>query len=372
MKVAHIYIYGIIDYCQDEMASEYGYVNLKSVKNQLDNQAGFDEIKVHIHSEGGDVTEGFAIHDFLKSQGKPITSIVEGMCASIATVVALAGDTRQMTSNSTFFIHNPWGFAGGEKDALRKYADELEAIETKLSNFYAGFSNLSQDQLLDYMKVETSFTANQAVDFGFMTEIVETVKAVALLKKENFKNADMSYTKTELDEKFNKSEGILNKILNMITGKNKPKALLVQNATGDEVDFTDLEEGDEPKVGDKATLNGSPIPDGEHIFPSLKNVTIKFVGGEVSEIVEETEEIDAEALTAENANLKAELETLKAQNSTQASNLTAATEAIKNLKTEFTDLKKSVGSSYNYKAEKNGNQEEQKNQSGVTRTPLKK
>ncbi len=372
MEVAHVYVYGVIECWQEENADQYGYVNLKSVKNQLENQAGFDEIKLHIHSEGGDVTEGFAIHDFLKSQGKPITTIVEGMCASIATVVALAGDTRQMTSNSTFFIHNPWGFAGGEKDALRKYADELEAIETKLSNFYAGFSNLSTDQLLDYMKVETSFTANQAVEYGFMTEVVETIKAVALLKKENFKNADMNYTKTELDEKFNKSEGILNKILNMISGKNKPKALLVQNATGDEVDFPDVEEGDEPKVGDKATLDGSPIPDGEHIFPSLKNVTMKFVGGEVSEVIPEVEEEDVEALKAENSTLKEEVETLKTQNATQASNLTAATEAIKNLKTEFADLKKNVGSTYNYKSDKNGNQEEPKNQPGAKRTPLKK
>ena len=169
MKVAHVYIYGIIDSWQDNKADDYGIVNLKSIKNQLENQAGFEEIIVHIHSEGGDVTEGFAIHDFLKSQGKPITTIVEGMCASIATVPALAGDKRQMTANSTFFIHNPWGFVGGEKEEIQRYANELEEIENKLSDFYAKFSSLSKEDILNFMKVETSFTAEEAVTNGFMT-----------------------------------------------------------------------------------------------------------------------------------------------------------------------------------------------------------
>ena len=193
MKVAHVYIYGIIDSWQDNKADDYGIVNLKSIKNQLENQAGFEEIIVHIHSEGGDVTEGFAIHDFLKSQGKPITTIVEGMCASIATVPALAGDKRQMTANSTFFIHNPWGFVGGEKEEIQRYANELEEIENKLSDFYAKFSSLSKEYILNFMKVETSFTAEEAVTNGFMTEVVGTIKAVALLKKENLRGKSQYY-----------------------------------------------------------------------------------------------------------------------------------------------------------------------------------
>lgn len=376
MKIAHVYIYGIIDYNQDNCADDYGYVNLKSIKNQLENQAGFEEIIVHIHSEGGDVTEGFAIHDFIKSQGKPITTIIEGMCASIATVPALAGDKRQMTANSTFFIHNPWGFVGGEKEEMRKYADELESIENKISDFYASKSNLSKEAILNLMKVETSFTADEAVANGFITEIVGQIKAVALFKKENFKTNNMNYTKEELDKKFEKSEGILQKILNKLTGKTKPVALVLQDANAQEIDFTDLAEGDTPKVGDKATLDGSPIPDGDYVFPSLENITITFADGAVSEVVPAAEEDpDTEALKTENESLKAEIETLKTQNSTQANDLKEATTAIKALKTEFDGLKKSVGSTYNYKSEKNGNQEgttEGKNADGTQRTPIKK
>ena len=148
------------------------------------------------------------------------------------------------------------------------------------------------------------------------------------------------------------------------------------SANGDDVDFTDLADGEEPKVGDKATLDGNPIPDGDYVFPSLKNITISFLNGEVAEIATEQEETqEMEALKTENDNLKAEIETLKTQNSTKDKLVKDAADAIKAMKSEFTELKKTVGSSYNYKAEINGNQgnpEEGKNQEGRQRTPIKK
>ena len=83
-----------------------------------------------------------------------------------------------------------------------------------------------------------------------------------------------------------------------------------------------------------------------------------------------------EALKTENENLKAEIETLKTQNSTHVNDLKEATTAIKSLKTEFDGLKKSVGSTFNYKADDNKNQgggaSGGKNENGVTRTPIKK
>jgi ATP-dependent protease ClpP protease subunit len=376
MKIAHVYIYGIIDNLQAKNGGDYGIVSLKTVKDQLEQQSGFEEIIVHIHSEGGDVTEGFAIHDFLKSQGKPITTIVEGMCASIATVPALAGDKRQMTANSTFFIHNPWGFIGGEKEDIQRYANELEEVENKLSDFYAQFSSLSKTDILKFMKVETAFTADEAVANGFMTEVLNTIKAVATLKKDNLKPNNMSYTKEELDAKFKKSETLLDKILARLKGKGRVVNLVLQDANGDDVDFVDLADGDTPKIGDKATLDGAPIPDGDYVFPSLNNITISFLNGEVAEVATPEEESqEMEALKTENQTLKDEIVALKAKNSTQAVDLKEATKAIVALNTEFADLKKTVGSSFNYKNDKNGNQgggADGLNTEGRKRTPLQK
>ena len=108
MSVANIYIYGEIGYgFQDSIASEYGYVTVKDVVKQLGSVGEAEEIIVHIHSNGGGVDEGFAIHDILRATGKKITTINEGMCASIATIILLAGDTRIATENSTTLIHFP-------------------------------------------------------------------------------------------------------------------------------------------------------------------------------------------------------------------------------------------------------------------------
>lgn len=377
MKTAHVYIYGEIANIQDDFADSYGIVSLKGVKNQLDNQPGFEDITVHIHCVGGDVTEGFAIHDFLKSQGKPITTIIEGMCASIATVPALSGSIRKITKNSTFFIHNPWGFIGGEKEEMRKYADELEDIENKLSDFYVNNSNLTKDEALQFMKVETSFTAEQALANGLVTEIVDQVKAVASLKKEIFKpQNDMNYTKKELDEKFKKQEGFFEKILNKLSGKGNIVALKLQDANASEIDFPDVPEGEDPKVGDKATLDGSPIPDGDYVFPSLENSTISFVDGAITAITpaeeEEEETADVAALRTENEDLKAQITNLTAQNSANETLVTEAATAIKSMKKEFDSLKKSIGSSYNYKPEVDGNERQPAGPAGVKRTPLKK
>jgi len=187
MEIAHVYIYGVIDYWQDNYASEWGYVNLKDVKNQIDAQKDAKEIVVHIHSPGGSVTEGLAIHDFLRSQGKPVTTKIEGSCYSIATVIALAGDTRKMTSNAEFMIHNPWGAASGDKDDIKKYLDQLEEAENQIADFYASKTNITKEDALTLMKEETFMDVETAIKHGFVTEEDVTMKAVALFIPKNEK-----------------------------------------------------------------------------------------------------------------------------------------------------------------------------------------
>ena len=271
-------------------------------------------------------------------------------------------------------IHLPWGSVEGTSEEIKNYGDYVEKSEKRLIDHYKNVLNLTEEAVRPLLKGETYLTDDQAISIGFATKISDVVVAKAYI---NLKNNDMStYTKKELDEKFQKSEGLLQKILNKITGNGKIKALILQDANGSDVDFTDLKEGETPKIGDKATLDGQPIPDGDYVFPSMENITISFLNGEVAEVATPEEEgQETEALKTENADLKAQIETLKAQNSTHEENLTEATTAIKAVQKEFKDLKKSVGSSYNYKSEKNGNQgnaDDERNPPGTTRTPIKK
>jgi ATP-dependent protease ClpP protease subunit len=348
MNTAHVYIYGIIDCFQDQNSSEYGYVNLTSVKNQIEAQKDFKDITVHIHSDGGEVNEGFAIHDYLRSLGKPINSKIEGNCFSIATVIALAGDTITMTSNAEFMIHNPWGYAGGSKEEIQKYADQLKGIENKIAQFYSEKTNLSLEEALELMKNQTFMTPQAALDKGFITEIESTMRAVALFKpnnqnliNKNEKQMDQ-LTKKEADKRFSKIENMFEDIKKAFKGK--VKNLLIQDANGVEIDFTDLEDGTSPVVGDKATIDGTAAS-GDYVMPSGE--TYVFVDGGLTEI-KPVENEDPQILIDENAALKAELTDLKAQNSASQNKLKTAMSSVESLKAEFVEFKKLAGSSYNF------------------------
>ena len=114
-------------------------VTLSSVRQQFIAVENPTHINVKINSVGGDVDEGFAIHDYLRSHGLPVTTVGEGRVYSIATVILLAGDEgeRFMSPNSQFMVHNPWAYVAGNADELETYTAELRRRETQLAQFYA-------------------------------------------------------------------------------------------------------------------------------------------------------------------------------------------------------------------------------------------
>lgn len=296
----HIYIYGVIDSYQVNNSDEYGIVSLKNIKSQVENQSEADTLVVHIHSEGGLVTEGFAIHDYLRSTGKKIITQIEGLCASIATVIALAGDERKMSNNSDFMIHNPWGFTGGESSDLRKYADELERLEDKIQDFYVSKTNLTKDQVTQYMKDETWLSAEKALEYGFVTEVMSVMRAVARFKENSNTNTMANLS--------NEDKNWLKELVGSIKNAFKPSVsnIVMQDANGVSIDFYELEEGQDIVVGAKATIENESA-NGEHVMPSGE--TYVFSGGELTEIKEAEEEEENE-MAQENEELKAQVEEL--------------------------------------------------------------
>ena len=178
----HIYIYGDIVSLQAPSLGQSGAVSLTSVKDAYNSNSNCSNIVVHIHSNGGSVFEGFAIHDFLRNTGKPITTIVEGLCCSIATVIFMAGTERKLTENSRFLIHNPWGNAEGDAAYFRQYANELQDEQSRLLNFYKQQTGASTQLLQSYMNAEKLMSPQLAVDLKFATGIIDTVKAMAMYR----------------------------------------------------------------------------------------------------------------------------------------------------------------------------------------------
>lgn len=177
-------LYGDIgDYC-DEM-------DALSVVSQLES-IDSDNITVRIHSAGGLISEGLAIYNRLKESKAFITIHIDGIAASMASVVAMAGDKVVMPDNALMMIHKPWNLAVGDAEEMRKTADSLDVFEESILKIYTANTNLSKDELQDMLSDETWLSAEQAIEYGFADELSEPVKAAAKLDLSNFTKAPKS------------------------------------------------------------------------------------------------------------------------------------------------------------------------------------
>ena len=271
----HIYLYGVIG--QD--------VFLKNVIEQIGSVHSGDIVTAHIHSPGGFVSEGYAIYDYLVSQSKQVgfnlETIAEGECKSIATVIFLAAPVRKITSNSEFMIHNPWGANEGDAASMQKYASMLKEEEKMLAKFYSKKIGIDINDILQWMKTETYYSAGEAVKMGFATEVIDTMKAVALYKENNSNN---NLTKTKMNKpNFNLQnfKAIAKRALKALSGE------AVKNLDAFLEDGTAIfiqTEAAEPAIGDEVYLveTGEYAPDGTHTLDT--GLVIVTVSGLITEI----------------------------------------------------------------------------------------
>jgi ATP-dependent Clp endopeptidase proteolytic subunit ClpP len=136
-------------------------------------------IVVAINSPGGDVFDALAIYNALRRYESKVTTRVDGVAASAASIVFLAGDTRIMPENALLMIHNPWTFAGGEADDLRQAADTMDKIRDNLVAIYVQRSGQEEAAIIDMLDAETWLTALEAQALGMADTIEEPIKLAA-------------------------------------------------------------------------------------------------------------------------------------------------------------------------------------------------
>jgi ATP-dependent Clp protease protease subunit len=143
--------------------------------------AGIDtaEIVLHLSSPGGSVSDGLAIYNALVSHPAKVTSRVEGWTASIATILALAGETVAMYDNSLFMIHNPLMVCVGNASELREQADWLDRVGGIMATIYMARCTKTEAELQAALDAETYLSADEALDWGFVTEVVVAEQAAA-------------------------------------------------------------------------------------------------------------------------------------------------------------------------------------------------
>jgi ATP-dependent protease ClpP protease subunit len=168
-----IYIYDVIgpDFWGDGLRAIDLVRQIKDAKSE--------RIVLHINSPGGDVFDGMSIRHALQESGKPVRAIVDGIAASIASLIFATGSERIMPQGSMLMIHNAWTYAVGNHLDMTKAADTLKKVDSQLVAAYDSILNVDETQIRKLMEDETYFEADEAEKNGFATEVTDKMKVAA-------------------------------------------------------------------------------------------------------------------------------------------------------------------------------------------------
>lgn len=156
-------------------------ITSEDFRNELQALGDVSKIDLRINSAGGDVFDGVAIYNLLIRHPAKIVVTVDGIAASIASMVAMAGDEVVMPDNTMMMIHDPMGeiVGGGTADDMREIADLIDRLKENMISAYMRRSNLDRDGVAALMSDETWLSADEAVKYGFADRVVESVKIAA-------------------------------------------------------------------------------------------------------------------------------------------------------------------------------------------------
>jgi ATP-dependent protease ClpP protease subunit len=173
-----IRIDGVIGQGEGEVSAEW-------VRSQLPTNTT-EPIRVSIHSEGGSVFEGFAIHDAFAAYTGPKVAAIESTAFSIASYIAMPFDQVEMSPNAYFMLHNPRIEIEGDDEELRTKSQMMSDLKTNMVNAYAGRTGKTADEIKGILKAETYFNATDAVAIGLADSITQKpVQGRAFARLEN-------------------------------------------------------------------------------------------------------------------------------------------------------------------------------------------
>lgn len=164
---AHIYVYDVIDAWWGASAS-----------GLIEALAGVGDAQVHLHinSPGGDVFEARAMAAAVVAHPRNVVTHIDGLAASAATYLALAGNEVRMTEGGMLMVHNSWTITVGDKTELRSAADLLDKIDASIGIDYSKRTGKAADEVRVWMDDETWFTAAEALENKFIDAIDPNTK----------------------------------------------------------------------------------------------------------------------------------------------------------------------------------------------------
>lgn len=262
-RVADINIYGDItssaEFINAIVGEDLGYVSARGIVKEIAD-LDVDIINVYINSYGGEVAEAVAIYSALKRHTADIHTFCDGFACSAATIIFCAGDVRTMGSIAVMMIHNCMSYLGyANSNEMRKAAEDNDKINQSSINAYLATTNLSEEEIKQLMDNATWMTAEEALQYGFATEI-----------------ADMEDDNDHPDQSaFGMiRDAVLNQQTNAMLMQKLDQILAVMQQEDPEPDPEPVEEDPEP------TVDPEPEPEPEQKYNKLSNIFSLFVNKE--------------------------------------------------------------------------------------------
>lgn len=170
-------------YIYSEISSEQFWgdeTTATTFKEDLEAMGDLQTLNIYINSPGGSVFEGNSIYNIIKRHKAHVNVHIDGVAASIASVIAMAGDTIFMPKNAMMMIHNPWVMTAGNASELRKQADDMDRIRESLVEAYLSKANgkIERSNLIELLDAETWLTATECVAYG-LADVVEETQTMA-------------------------------------------------------------------------------------------------------------------------------------------------------------------------------------------------
>ncbi len=160
-------------YVYTEIGGWFDGITADSIRTALDGLKGVDVLNIFINSPGGDVFEAKAIYaQLMRFSAKKVVTI-DGLAASAASFIAMAGDEIKAAPESTFMIHDAWGIGFGNAKDMRECADLLDMLSDDIAAIYARKTGKDVSAMREMMKAESWMTAAKALDEGFIDSVIE-------------------------------------------------------------------------------------------------------------------------------------------------------------------------------------------------------
>ncbi len=197
---AEIYLYDVIG------EDFFGGISSKMFADEMQKAKGAKTIDLHINSPGGNVFDGFTMYSLLKSSKANINVLVDGLAASIASVIAMAGDNIEMSTTGMMMIHDPMGYVGHDSIGAgfgnaedhqsmvgehQKMQEMLDTIKSQIAGVYMSRTGMDEKQISKMMSAETWMTPQDAMDMKFCDCIGPDMKMAACLRSDLFKYKNM-------------------------------------------------------------------------------------------------------------------------------------------------------------------------------------